>query len=359
MEYQPGLKGIVAAESELSFIDGINGVLLYRGIPIERLVEKYSFEEIVYFLLYGEFANLAEIEKFKEKLIENRQIPIYVQHIIDELPPNVAMMDVLRTAISSLELSETNIYEDAIKLIAIFPTIIAYRYRNIMEKSIISPDVTHSHVENFLYMLTGEMDQTKAKILEAYLILTMEHGLNASTFSARVTISTESDLVAAVTSALGTMKGPLHGGAPTGVIDLLNEIRTFDRINEVIMEKLMNKERIMGFGHRVYKTIDPRAESLKKMIVTLENLPKWMELAVKTEQETLKILHDYKPNYKLYTNVEYYAAAILKTLDLDPNLFTAIFSSSRIVGWCAHAIEQRRNNSIFRPDVKYIGEMRY
>lgn len=205
-------------------------------------------------------------------------------------------------------------------------------------------------------MINGDLNSTHAKILETYMILTMEHSLNASTFAARVTISTKSDLIAAITSALGAMKGPLHGGAPSGVIELLEEIKTEDTISEIIHKKLENKERIMGFGHRVYKTIDPRAEALKMTIMKLDNLPDWMSLAIKTEQETIKILKENKPNYQLYTNVEYYAAAIMKTLELDPKLFTPIFSASRIVGWCAHAIEQTNNNTIFRPTAMYVGK---
>src|SRR5699024_2399671 len=178
--------------------------------------------------------------------------------------------------------------------------------------------------------------------------------LNASTFAARVTISTQSDLISAITSALGTMKGPLHGGAPSGVIGLLEDIKTDDKISEIIHKKLENKERIMGFGHRVYKTIDPRAEALKKKILELDNLPDWMNLALKTEKETISILKQYKSKQKLYTNVEYYAAVIMKSLGIDAELFTPIFSSSRIVGWCAHAIEQADHNTIFRPKAEYI-----
>ncbi|MFD2045802.1 citrate/2-methylcitrate synthase [Ornithinibacillus salinisoli] len=356
--YQPGLKGIIAAETELSYINGEKGELLYRGIPVHDFVHNYSCEETAFYLLNGRTAHASELANLRSKLIAYRNIPSYVEEIIDVLPRDLSMMDVLRTAISSLEMSRNmKNYEIALNLIAVFPTIIAYRYRSINNLPRIQPASDNlNHVENFMYMLTGEVSKTKAQILEKYLILTMEHGLNASTFAARVTISTESDLVAAITSALGTMKGPLHGGAPTGVINLLEEISSNDRIHEVITTKLANKQRIMGFGHRVYKTVDPRAEALKETILKLDDVPKWIELAMETEQETIKILQQHKPNQQLYTNVEYYAAAIMKTLELDPELFTAIFSSSRIVGWCAHAIEQLDNNILYRPDVKYIGK---
>lgn len=353
--YQPGLKGITAVQTELSKIDGEKGVLTYRGIPIQTIVKKYAYEETAYYLLYGNFPNNLELQTFQDRLCNYRELPLYVKKVLDLIPLEQTMMDVLRTTISSLT-TEDNIDETATQVIAMMPTIIAYRYRTVNNLSLIKPKKTLNHVDNFLHMLTGTTNKTDVKILEAYLIMTMEHGLNASTFSARVTMSTESDIVSAVTSAIGTMKGPLHGGAPSGVIELLDEIRTNDRIDEVIHEKLENNERIMGFGHRVYKTMDPRAEALKEIILALDNLPDWIDLAVQTEKETTEILNTYKPNQKLYTNVEYYAAVIMKSLKLDTRLFTAIFSSSRIVGWCAHAMEQKNNNTIFRPAAKYIGK---
>ncbi|WP_099158285.1 citrate/2-methylcitrate synthase [Virgibacillus ndiopensis] len=352
--YKPGLKGVTAVETSLSQIDGEHGILLYRDTPIKEIINEHTFEETAYYLLHGAFPTKENLLLFESALKENRELPEYVKHIVDQLPRNQSMMDVLRTIISSITLKSYNYIDHAIQLIAVMPTIIAYRYRKMKNLPIINPDDSINHVYNFMYMLTDSLNPTHAKMLETYLIMTMEHGLNASTFSARVTISTESDLVSAITSAIGTMKGPLHGGAPTGVIQLLDEIRTEDRISEIIHKKLENKERIMGFGHRVYKTVDPRAEALKNKIIELDDLPEWIKLALRTEKETIKILNNYKPNQKLYTNVEYYAAAIMKSLNIDPELFTAIFSSSRIVGWCAHAIEQLNNNTIFRPTAKYI-----
>ncbi|WP_106497473.1 citrate/2-methylcitrate synthase [Lentibacillus sp. Marseille-P4043] len=353
--YQPGLKGVTAVETTLSHIDGKNGMLLYRGLPIQQFVNDHTFEETAFYLLHGTFPTEENIAIFQSDLIANRDLPMYMKYIIDNLPAEQSMMDVLRTAISSITNGVSNI-DNAVQLIAIFPTIIAYRYRKLRDLTEIKPDAKRNHVENFMYMLTGNVNKNHVHLLEAYLIMTMEHGLNASTFAARVTISTQSDLISAVTSAIGTMKGPLHGGAPSGVIDLLGEISSENHISETIHKKLKNKERIMGFGHRVYKTIDPRAEALKEKILTLDNVPNWVELALKTEKETIEILKSYKPGQKLYTNVEYYAAAIMKSINLDSELFTAIFSSSRIIGWCAHAIEQANNNTIFRPSANYIGK---
>ncbi|WP_042145513.1 citrate/2-methylcitrate synthase [Paucisalibacillus sp. EB02] len=354
--FNPGLKGVTAVKTTLCHIDGEKGILSYRGIEIQRLVGMYSFEEVVYFLIYGEFPDLGMKNRFKNKLVNHRSIPSHIVKIIQLLPKEMPLMDVLRTVISANYTdNHEDIYDVAERLISVFPTLIAYRYRQLNNLPEIPPSESLNHVENFVYMLTGSTNSTHAKILESYLILTMEHGLNASTFAARVTISTESDLTSAITSALGTMKGPLHGGAPSGVIALLEEIKTEDAICEIIHMKVKNKERIMGFGHRVYKTVDPRALALKNTIIKMDDLPDWIDLALKTELETIKILKELKPDHKLYTNVEYYAAAIMKTLDIDESLFTAIFSSSRIVGWCAHAMEQLNNNTIFRPNAMYIG----
>lgn len=355
--FQPGLKNVTAVQTKLSNIDGDQGRLSYRGKEVQQLVEGYSFEEVAYFLLYEEFPAPITKEEFESKLKDYRSLPDYMERILLELPIDMEIMDVLRTLISSHHIKhDVEIEESALRLIAVIPTIISYQYRRMNHLPFVKPDKSLNHVENFIYMLNEETNHIHAKILETYLILTMEHGLNASTFAARVTISTESDLVSAITSAIGTMKGPLHGGAPSGVIELLEEIETKDNICEIIHKKLRNKERIMGFGHRVYKTIDPRAEALKYTISQLDQLPEWVELAFETELKTIEILKEVKPNLNLYTNVEYYAAAIMKALNINPMLFTAIFSSSRIVGWCAHAIEQMNNNTIFRPNAMYIGK---
>ncbi|SHF54743.1 citrate/2-methylcitrate synthase [Ornithinibacillus halophilus] len=352
---QPGLKGVTILETKISEIDGGKGTLSYRGIAVDEIVENYTFEQTAFFLLFGTFPSKSELENFEKKLIHYRVMPDYMVRILSELPREQPMMDVLRTMVSAMTLKTSDTTEQSIQLIAILPTIIAYRYRYINDLPFIEPNKELGHVANFMYMLKDNDNSNYAKILETYLIITMEHGLNASTFSARVTVSTESDLISAITSAIGTMKGPLHGGAPSGVIQLLESIKTEEQISETIHKKLENGERIMGFGHRVYKTMDPRAEALKNTINQLDNTPNWMSLALQTEIETINILKKLKPNHQLYTNVEYYAAAIMKTIEIDESLFTAIFSSSRIVGWCAHVLEQSNNNTIYRPNAKYVG----
>jgi citrate synthase len=238
------------------------------------------------------------------------------------------------------------------------PTIISYRKRAIDNKPYVEPHRELSHVENYLNMLNGELP-SKAQVtaLETYMILTMEHGMNASTFSARVTASTESDLVSSITSAIGTMKGPLHGGAPSEVILLLDEISQTGNAEEVIASKLNKGEKIMGFGHRVYKTVDPRAISLKSTLLNQIGEDGWLDLALRVEDTAVRLLEERKPGRALYTNVEFYAAAIMKAVSMEPELFTPTFTASRIVGWTAHVLEQASNNTIYRPQSKYIGKL--
>jgi citrate synthase len=355
-----GLKGIVAAETSISHIDGDEGRLVYRGYEIKDLTNQHSFEEVAYLLWYGKLPNEAELDELKTALRNNRVLDSYIKDILDQLPLNMDMMSVLRTVISSLGTTDYSwkpTISQAIKLTAIIPTIIAYRKRKLDGESFVPPKDDLDHVANYLYMLTGVVPQKPhVTALESYMILTLEHGMNASTFSARVTASTESDLVSAITSAIGTMKGPLHGGAPSGVIDLLNEISFVGDAEKVIRNKLEQKEKLMGFGHRVYKTHDPRSIALKETLLTLVGEDQWLDLAIDVEKAAVTLLEEYKPGRKLYTNVEFYAAAIMKSINLDSSLFTPTFTASRIVGWSAHVIEQSEDNTIYRPQSNYVGK---
>jgi len=357
---QKGLKGIVATETSISFIDGDNGRLVYRGYEINELANKYCFEEVAYLLWYGQFPNDVELKIFKEELHKNRHLTPYQIEILNNLPINMEMMSVLRTTISSEGTTEycwKPTISQAIKLTAILPTINAYRKRRLDGKPFVPPRDDLNHVENYLYMLNGtEPQKAQVTALESYMILTLEHGMNASTFAARVTASTESDLVSAITSAIGTMKGPLHGGAPSGVIELLNEISSDGDAEKVIRNKLNQKEKLMGFGHRVYKTHDPRSIALKQTLLKLIGEDKWLDLAVEVEKCAIRLLEEYKPGRSLYTNVEFYAAAIMKSVNLDSSLFTPTFTASRIVGWTAHVIEQAEDNTLYRPQSLYIGK---
>lgn len=359
-EYKKGLEGVIAVESAISYIDGQKGILTYRGYNIEELALNYSFEEVSFLLLKGYLPNETELHDFEKLMSQNRKLPKYIKEILEKLPKTMSYMGVLRTAISALQENEDDYLpsiKTAIKIISITPTIISY-WCSLKEKTnALEPDLNMKHVENYLYMLKGikpHKDQVKA--LETYLILTMEHGLNASTFTARVIISSESDFCSAISGAIGTMKGPLHGGAPSEVILMLNEIETKENIDKYVEEKLENKEKLMGFGHRVYKTIDPRAQALKKVVANSnEDEDKWLDLALTLEKRAIELLEEYKPGRGLYTNVEFYAAAVLKSLNIPVETFTPTFTMSRVVGWSANVIEQYENNRIFRPSSKYIG----
>lgn len=360
--FQKGLKDVVAVHTKIADVNGVKGELRYRGVLIGQVVKQHSFEQLLYFLLNGQFPNEEQLQHVQVELIENRALPQHVQAIIDALPPDVTLMDAMRTAISAYcdrDFLRKNIEAQAIQLIAALPVIIARHYRNQQGLELVESDANLNHTANYLWMLTGSLPTSvQVEALETYLKLTMEHGLNASTFAGRVTISTESDLPAAITSAIGTMKGPLHGGAPAVVIDLLNEIGTPDNIRTVIEQKIANGDRIMGFGHRVYKTEDPRSVLLREKCQSMSGQDAWLDLATVAEQEIIRLLDKHKPGRKLYTNVEYYAAAIMRSIDMPPALFTPTFSVARIVGWAAHAIEQQQDNTIFRPQSLYIGPMK-
>ncbi|MFS0781132.1 citrate synthase/methylcitrate synthase [Bacillus sp. 1P06AnD] len=358
--FHRGLKGIVAAETAISFIDGKKGELIYRGYDMLTLAEGKSFEEVAYLLWTSHFPNNHELAWLKKELINSRNLPDYMVNMLKELPMDMDEMSVLRTVISASGTSwyawKPNI-EQAVKLTAMIPAIIAFRSRILDGVEPVLPNEEFGHVENYLFMLTGKApDAVQVRALEMYMILTMEHGMNASTFAARVTASTESDLVSAITSAIGTMKGPLHGGAPSGVIDLLNEIYESGSAEAIISGKLERGERIMGFGHRVYKTVDPRARALKRVLTSYSGEDEWLDLAMETEEKAIEILKEAKPGRELYTNVEFYAAAIMKTLSMKSTLFTPTFSAARIVGWTAHVLEQSEDNALFRPEATYVGK---
>ncbi|MBD3109173.1 citrate synthase/methylcitrate synthase [Bacillus sp. AGMB 02131] len=360
--FQKGLKGIVAAETSVGHVDGEKGQLIYRGYDIREIMENSTFEQIAYLLWHGDFPNEQQLNDLTTALKENRNLPAYMIDLIKSLPKDMDIMNVLRTVISAEGRATYQwkpTIEQAIRLTAIAPTIIAYRKRFIEDKPLVDPDASLSHVENYLYMLNGTVpSRAHVNALEAYMILTMEHGMNASTFAARVTASTESDLVSAVTSAIGTMKGPLHGGAPAGVITLLNEVHDSGDIEGTLRKKVLAREKLMGFGHRVYKVHDPRSIALKAKLKQFAGDDEWLDLSMQVEDIGVKVLQELKPGRALYTNVEFYAAGIMKALNMSEELFTPTFSASRFVGWTAHAIEQSEDNVIFRPESRFVGTVR-
>jgi citrate synthase len=354
-----GLEGVNVAETEISLVDGKEGHLIYRGFWAKDLALQYQFEEVAYLLWYGTLPDKEELGNLKETLKNKREVPAYIRDLVDGLPYDMDMMSVLRTAISAMGRKEYQwqpSIDQAIELTALTPTIIAYRYQQLANTTFISPNPDLDHVANYLFMLTGNIPElAHVRALNAYLVLTMEHGMNASTFAARVISSTESDLASAISGAIGAMKGPLHGGAPSGVIQMLNDIRNKKNAEPWLRSVLEQGARLMGFGHRVYKTQDPRAEALRMITAQLSNQDPWFDLANHVEKTAIRLLEEYKPGRQLYTNVEFYAAAVLRAVGMPKELYTPTFTASRVVGWTAHVLEQAQNNRIFRPQSSYIG----
>lgn len=356
-----GLVGVVTTQSTISLVDGQKGHLVYRGHWAEEIAQKYSFEEVMYLLWFNRLPNSTELTNMKLQMKTARCLTEIDQQIIKNLDQNMDMMSVIRTVLSSKSTPAVewpSTFEEGIMITASIPTIICYWHHLIHKQEPVAPDKELDHVENYLYMLNGKVpNEGHVRALTGYLILTMEHGMNASTFAARVIASTQSDLISAITGAIGAMKGPLHGGAPSGVIDLLENIGTSENAENYLRSLLESGDRLMGFGHRVYKTQDPRANALKLITSELSGDDPWFDLANKVEETAVHLLHEYKPGRKLYANVEFYAAAILKALELPTELFTPTFTMSRVVGWIANVYEQNGNNRIIRPSSQYVGKM--
>ncbi|MBW5445383.1 citrate synthase [Cohnella sp. CFH 77786] len=357
-----GLEGVVAAETDISLVDGEKGWLIYRGHWAKDLAVQRGFEEVAFLLWYGKLPDDSELGRLNERLRAGRVMPASVRALIDAMPAELPMMKVLQSAVAALPGGEAADWppspEQAERLTALVPTIVAYRHRTRQGLDPVEPHPELDHAANYLYMLKGSLpNEAHAKALTAYLILGMEHGMNASTFSARVTLSTQSDLFAAVSSAIGTMKGPLHGGAPSEVIAMLEEIGTPDNAEPRMRAVLESGGRLMGFGHRIYKTKDPRAEALRIVTETLAGDTDSFELALHAERTAIRLLEAYKPGRRLYTNVEFFAAAILTAVELPAELFTPTFTAARTVGWTAHCLEQAGINRIFRPQSAYTGPM--
>ncbi|WP_128894700.1 citrate synthase [Longirhabdus pacifica] len=354
-----GLEGIVATTSAISSI--IDGVLTYRGFNIDELAEKSTFEETVYLLWYGKLPSEQELKNLKSQLGQSAAISTEIIDAIKSFPKNINSMSVLRTLVSMLaifdseaeDMSEEANVRKAIRLQAQLPTLIAAFARIREGKEPVAPKCDVSIAYNFLYMLKGEEpDTVEVKALDKALILHADHELNASTFAGRVTVATLSDMYSGVTSAIGALKGPLHGGANEQVMTMLEEIDTLDNIEPYIMDKLNNKVKIMGFGHRVYKDGDPRAKHLQQMSKQLGDMTgnhKWYEMSIKID--------DLVTNTKgLKPNVDFYSASVYTSLGIARDLFTPIFAISRMSGWTAHILEQYSNNRLIRPRADYIGE---
>ncbi len=356
-----GLEGIVVAETDLSLVDGINGHLVYRNHWARDLAINHTFEEVAHLLWFGHLPSAEECKALEDKLAAQRELPAHVKAAIDAIPADVDMMSVLRSAVSLLGESGHSwppTIDQVISVTAKMPTIVAYRFARLTGKQPIEPNPALKHTANYLYMLQGkEPVAAHVRALDAYLILTQEHGMNASTFAARVVSSTRSDLISAITAAIGALKGPLHGGAPSEVTEMVEAIGTKENAEPWLRHKLENGERLMGFGHRVYKTIDPRATALRVVASQLSADDPWFDLATHIEKVALELLDEYKPGRKLHTNVEFFAAAVMRAVGLKDEMFTPTFAISRVVGWSAHVLEQAANNRIIRPQSNYTGSM--
>jgi citrate synthase len=355
-----GLEGIIVDTSEICKIDGNAGRLIYRGYDIHDLASSLSFEEVAHLLWNENLPNEGELKEFNNRFVRQRAIPESVKTAIRNLPPSSNALDVLRTAISILgaEMPVKKLdMTDAIAISAKIPTINAafHRIRNGEEP--IEPRDELNQAANYLYMLTGrDPDPVKVEALNKYLILLADHGMNSSTFTARIVASTWSDAYSAVVAATCALKGPLHGGAPAPVLKMLKEIGAPERAEEWIRNELNSGRRLMGFGHRVYRTTDPRAEILRE--IAEKSAPKdLIDLAKKVEETGIRILQVYRPQRKLYANVEFYSAVVMHSVGLPTDLFTSTFAASRSIGWTANILEQVANNRLIRPETEYTGPL--
>ena len=364
-----GLEGVVAAQTRMSHVDGQNGVLIIGGYSVEDLATHAGFEAAAHLLWRGRLPDRVELRELMAQMAKLRQLApltIEVLRAAKSAPP----IDALRMACAtlSLDLADPNAitpeadFAAAMRLTACFPTIVAAHSRIAKDQEPLPPRADLSLSANFLYMVHGrEADPAAAKALDAYWVTVIDHGMNASTFTARVIASTRSDMVSAVTGALGALKGPLHGGAPGPVLNMLHDIRTADRTEPWLRNELAQGRRIMGFGHRVYRVRDPRAEVLSRVAeklgqAQLENRQLY-DLAIHIEQTALRVLAEVKPGRNLRTNVEFYTALVLQALGLEPAQFVAMFACGRVAGWCAHVIEQHAEDHLIRPQSEYIGPM--
>ncbi len=359
-EFKAGLEGVVVAQTKLSSVRGDIGELIYCGYNIDELAGNATFEEVVYLLFHQKLPNQAELDELKASLASKRDLPQPVVDLIKALPQDARPMHAIRSAVSALGCFDPNADDNSleaaremsISLLAKIPVITAYFHRARQGKELVAPDPSLSEAENFLYMVDGEKPSAdKAATMDVCYILHADHGFNASTFSARVTIATLSDMYSAITSAIGTLKGPLHGGANEGVIKMLQEIGSLDKVDAYVENALATKQKIMGIGHRVYKVLDPRAPHLKRMAQKLTaelGDSKWIDMSERIASLMLE-------KKGLNANVDFYSATVYYSLGIPTDLFTPLFAISRTAGWTAQVLEQLAENRLIRPRAKYVG----
>jgi len=361
-EFARGLEGVIANETRLGDVRGQEGQLVYCGYEINELAGKVSFEEVIYLLWKDRLPNKAELAELKEQLADERNLPDQVIEFIKTTPNTALPIDVLRTAVSMLGLHDPSVPLDdtldanrrrAVSIVAKVGIIVAYfhRARNGLDFPKVRRDL--GEAAHFLYLLDGvDPSPKKVETLDLAYVLHAEHGMNASTFSARVTISTLTDIYSAVTAAIAALKGPLHGGANEGVIHMLQEIGEPENVDAFLEKTLAEKKRVMGIGHRVYKVLDPRAPHLRRMAIELSHElgePKWIAMSE-------RIAELMKEKKGLYANVDFYSATVYYSLGIPTDLFTPIFAISRTAGWTAHILEQLSNNRLYRPLSEYVGD---
>lgn len=366
-----GLEGVIAAETALSSVDGQKGELIIAGFPVDELANNATYEEAVYLLWNGDLPDQKQLQQFRDSLAARRALPPATLRLLQEaaqaqIPP----MDALRMAAGTLDLDAAEEPQApahpparAEALVARFATIVAAYHRLRTGKQVLEPRTDLSHSANYLYMLHGHEPHAAAvRALDTYLTTVIDHGLNASTFVARTIISTDSDIISAITGAVGALKGPKHGGAPGPALDMVFEIGSTEKAEPYLRAKLERGERLMGFGHRVYKVRDPRADVLALAAARLYESSdqnngnrKLYDLARHVEATAIRLLEEYKPGRNLQTNVEFYTALVLHGLGLSTDLFAPTFAVSRVAGWIAHCLEQQRHGRLIRPASVYEG----
>jgi len=355
--YVPGLEGIVASQTAISMVDGQNGRLVYQGYVIADLAEQMSFEEVAFLLWEGRLPTRAELDALSVELAGHRALTQAANIALDALPSDTDPMDVLRSVVS-VQGVEHRLARPTVPLAihatASFPTILAMFYRRQLGLEPIQSRSDLGQAANYLYMMNGkESSPDIVQALNTYLVLLADHGMNASTFTARVIASTESDLTSALVGAIGALKGPAHGGAPSAVIEQLEVIGAAPDAETHMRDMRKRKDKFMGFGHRVYRVYDPRAKILKEMCRRMN--PKFYALATRVEEIALRILHEEHPERPQSTNVEFYSAGVLQAIGLPKEYFTPTFAAARVAGWSAHVLEQAAHNRIIRPQSEYIG----
>jgi len=354
-----GLEDVVAAETYLSDVDGEAGELTIAGFPVEELADRATFEEVVYLLWNDELPDSGQLRDFQKELAGRRGLSRDTLELLRAVAAErVPVMDALRMAAGTMRPGADD--EDALALVSGVPTIVAAYWRMLGGNEPVDPDPGLGHAANYLYMITGEVPGEEfVRAMETYFNAVSDHGMNASTFVARVIVSTRSDFVSAVAGAIGALKGPLHGGAPGPALDVVFEIGESSRAEAYLREKLGRGERLMGFGHRIYRVRDPRADVLAaaaERLYTTDGDRELYALALDVEQTALRLLAGHRPGRNLQTNVEFYTALLLHGLGLPTQLFTPTFAAGRVAGWTAHCFEQRALDRLIRPRSEYVGE---